>query len=130
MTSANCIAQLPKIWQGGMAPVSVDGDSSRTDPANIPEDVATLVLAATPTIDPIADDQPWRLCFKLTKDTVRVYAATPLQILDDGTVSVSGKGTVTQSGSETRRTSACHSRSTPAPSATTVRKSLALAPLR
>ena len=49
------------LVQGGMALVSVDGDSSRTDPANIPEDVATLVLAATPTMDPLADDQPWRL---------------------------------------------------------------------
>ena len=86
------------LVQGGMALVSVDGDSSRTDPANIPEDVATLVLAATPTMDPLADDQPWRLCFKLTKDTVRVYAATPLQILDDGTVSVSGKNTITVAG--------------------------------
>ena len=87
------------LVQGGMALVSVNGDSTQTDPANIPEDVATLVLAATPTMDPLADDQPWRLCFKLTKDTVRAYAATPLQILDDGTVSVSGKGTVTQAGS-------------------------------
>ena len=87
------------LVQGGMALVSVNGDNTQTDPANIPEDVATLVLAATPTIDPIADDQPWRLCFKLTKDTVRAYAATPLQILDDGTVSVSGKGTFTKAGS-------------------------------
>ena len=87
------------LVQGGMALVSVNGDNTQTDPANIPEDVATLVLAATPTMDPLADDQPWRLCFKLTKDTVRAYAATPLQILDDGTVSVSGKGTFTQAGS-------------------------------
>ena len=86
------------LVQGGMVLVSVDGDSSRTDPANIPEDVATLVLAATPTMDPLADDQPWRLCFKLTKDTVRAYAATPLQILDDGTVSVSGKNTISAGG--------------------------------
>ena len=90
------------LVQGGMALISVNGDSTQTDPANIPEDVATLVLAATPTMDPLADDQPWRLCFKLTKDTVRAYAATPLQILDDGTISVSGKGTVTQAGSENK----------------------------
>lgn len=87
------------LVKGGMALVSVNGDNTQTDPANIPEDVATLVLAATPTMDPVADDQPWRLCFKMTKDTVRAYAATPLQILDDGTISVSGKGTVTQAGS-------------------------------
>lgn len=86
------------LVKGGMALVSVNGDNTQTDPANIPEDVATLVLAATPTMDPVADDQPWRLCFKMTKDTVRAYAATPLQILDDGTVSVSGKNTVTASG--------------------------------
>lgn len=86
------------LVQGGMALVSVNGDNTQTDPANIPEDVATLVLAATPTMDPVADDQPWRLCFKLTKDTVRAYAATPLQILDDGTVSVSGKSTITAGG--------------------------------
>ena len=82
------------LVKGGMALVSVNGDNTQTDPANIPEDVATLVLAATPTMDPVADDQPWRLCFKLTKDTVRAYAATPLQILDDGTVSVSGQSTI------------------------------------
>ena len=82
------------LVQGGMALVSVNGDNTQTDPANIPEDVATLVLAATPTMDPVADDQPWRLCFKLTKDTVRAYAATPLQILDDGTVSVSGQSSI------------------------------------
>lgn len=82
------------LVKGGMALISVNGDNTQTDPANIPEDVATLVLAATPVMDPVADDQPWRLCFKLTKDTVRAYAATPLQILDDGTVSVSGKSTI------------------------------------
>ena len=86
------------LVKGGMALVSVNGDNTQTDPANIPEDVATLVLAATPAMDPVADDQPWRLCFKLTKDTVRAYAATPLQILDDGTVSISGKSIISASG--------------------------------
>lgn len=79
MTSVNCTAIAQDLVQGGMALVSVNGDgSTQTDPRTSPEDVATLVLAATPTMDPLADDQPWRLCFKLTKDTVRAYAATPV----------------------------------------------------
>lgn len=75
------------VDSGAMSIVTVDGASA----AAVPEEISGAVLSATNTMDPLVTDQPWRLCIKVTEDTVRLYAATPTQIQDDGTVSVASR---------------------------------------
>lgn len=75
------------VESGAMSIVTVDGASA----ASIPEEIASVVLSATNSVDPLVTDQPWRLCMKVTEDAVRLYAATPTQIQDDGTVSVGSR---------------------------------------
>lgn len=46
-----------------------------------------VVLQATTAVDPLADTQPWRICFDVSGSQVcKAFVATPLQIKDDGTV--------------------------------------------
>lgn len=75
------------VESGAMSIVTVDGASA----ASIPEEIASVVLSATNSVDPLVTDQPWRLCMKVTEDAVRLYAATPTQIRDDGTVAVTSR---------------------------------------
>lgn len=75
------------VESGAMSIVTVDGASA----ASIPEEIASAVLSATNSVDPLVTDQPWRLCMKVTEDSVRMYAATPTQIQDDGTISIASR---------------------------------------
>lgn len=69
----------------GMQVVSVDGSVASP---TIGEEINSVVLQATTAIDPLAADQPWRLCIKVTDDSVKLYATTPLQISDAGDVAI------------------------------------------
>ena len=47
-----------------------------------------VVLQATTDVDPLAQTQPWRVCFDVTSEQAcAAYAATPLQISNTGSVS-------------------------------------------
>ena len=49
----------------------------------------TAVLEATTLVDPLAATQPWRINFNVVSEqSVAAYVATPLQIKDDGSVTV------------------------------------------
>lgn len=74
-----------ELSQNGMQIISVDG--SVVAPT-IGDSIDSVVLQATTAIDPLATSQPWRLAIKVTDDSVRMYAATPLQITDAGDISV------------------------------------------
>lgn len=95
VSKAGFISQK-KLWaaiakelvdSGAMSVVTIDGLGGGA----VPEEISSIVLDATTTVDELAADQPWRLCMKVTEDSVRLYAATPTQIKDDGSVSVASR---------------------------------------
>lgn len=80
-------AQICKdLVAGGMSIISIDGL-----PASVVGDsINSIVMEATTTIDPLAATQKWRLAMTVTELSVKMYAAPPTQIGDDGAISVSG----------------------------------------
>ena len=80
----------PTLWAAiakdlsahGMDVISVDGVAG----GPISDSINTVVLQATASVDPLATEQPWRLCIKAAANSVRLYAATPTQISDLGAV--------------------------------------------
>lgn len=71
---------------GGMSVISLNGLAA----AAVPDTIDAIVLEATTTMDPLAATQKWRLALKVTETSVKMNAAPPTQIQDDGTVSVAG----------------------------------------
>lgn len=58
------------------------------NPANTLAAPFKVVLQSTVDVDPLAETQPWRVCFNVTADqTCGAYVATPLQISDTGDIS-------------------------------------------
>ena len=74
---------MKELATNGMQVVSVNGIAD----AEIGETITSCVLEATQTVDPLATEQPWRLCCKVDAISVRLYAAPPTQISDAGNVS-------------------------------------------
>lgn len=57
------------------------------DPATPPTVPFRVVMAPNASVDPLFASQPWRVAFDITHEqVVAAYVATPLQILDDGTI--------------------------------------------
>ncbi len=75
-------AIMKELSSNGMNVVSVDGVPDGV----IGDTITGCVLEATTTIDPLATEQPWRLCCKVDANSVRLYAAPPTQISDTGNV--------------------------------------------
>lgn len=75
-------AIMKELADHGMEVVSVNGVAG----GELTESITGCVLAATPAIDPLATEQPWRLCCKVDAVSVRLYAAPPTQISDTGNV--------------------------------------------
>ena len=83
-------AIMKELSSNGMKVVSVDGVPDGV----IGETITGCVLEATTTIDPLATEQPWRLCCKVDATSVRLYAAPPTQISDTGNVSKVARATI------------------------------------
>lgn len=76
------------LKENGFTVVSINGSTGAG--AIINSDLTKFVLQATTAVDPLADDQPWRLCGQLTEDGIQLFCASPAQIADDGTVAIVG----------------------------------------
>ena len=76
---------------GGFTLISVDGSTLVPTINDVSLGIDSAVIQATPLVDMLAEDQPWRICVKVTKDETQLYCATPKQIGDDGTVAVAYK---------------------------------------
>jgi hypothetical protein len=81
---------------GGFKLISVNG-SSLAPSIDTTVGIQSAVIEATTLVDSICTAQPWRICVKVTADYTRIYAATPTQIQDDGTVAVSAISSMSRS---------------------------------
>lgn len=73
---------------GGFTLISVNGSTLAPTIDDVSLGIDSAVIQATPLVDLLAEDQPWRLCVKATKDETQLYCATPTQISDTGDISV------------------------------------------
>lgn len=76
---------------GGFTLISVDGSTLVPAINDVSLGIDSAVIQATPLVDMLAEDQPWRICVKVTAQTTRLYAAPPKQIEDDGTLHKASK---------------------------------------
>ncbi|AXG67194.1 tail sheath [Dickeya phage vB_DsoM_AD1] len=86
---------LQDLVDNGFKLVSVNGTIASTIPST---DLASFVIEATSTIDPISGtgegQQRWRLAMKGTEKRTQLFCAAPEQISDTGTISKIGAITV------------------------------------
>lgn len=75
------------ITNGGFKLISVNG-STLAPSIDLVAGITSAVIEATPLVDTICEEQPWRICVKVTKDETKLYCATPTQISDTGVVSI------------------------------------------
>lgn len=73
---------------GGFQLISVNGSTLAPTVDDVTLGIDSAVIQATPLVDLLAEEQPWRICVKVTKDETQLYCATPTQIEDDGTIAV------------------------------------------
>ena len=78
------------IVNGGFKLISING-STLAPSIDTTVGITSAVIEATPLVDTISAAQPWRICVKVTRDSTRIYAATPTQIQDDGTIAIAAK---------------------------------------
>lgn len=78
------------MLDNGFNLVSANGQAGSTLPT---QPLTAAVLQSTPTVDPVAAQQPWRFCVKLTENSTEVIAAAPEQISDLGEISSEGQNT-------------------------------------
>ena len=90
---------LQDLISNGFQLVSYNGTIASEIPST---DLASFVLEATATIDPLAGTgvgkQRWRLAMKCTDKRTNLYCAAPEQISDTGTISKTGSVSVGSSG--------------------------------
>lgn len=85
-----------KMWKSILTDMKDNGFTviaiNKTAPigAIIPDDMTSFVVEATVDVDTLAELQPWRIAVRLTPDSTEVYAATPSQIGDTGTLAKRG----------------------------------------
>lgn len=77
------------MMDNGFNLISANGQLGTTLPAPT---LTAAVLQSTPTVDPVATEQPWRFCVKVTADATELYAAAPEQISDLGVIASAGVG--------------------------------------
>lgn len=75
-----------KMWADIARDLTAHGFNVVNGP--IADDTALIVLEASNAVDPIADQQPWRLLIRTDADSTKLNAATPDQIQDDGTIAL------------------------------------------
>lgn len=68
---------------------SLDGSTASQIPVDTK--INKVVLDATSAMDPVAADQPWRMCIEVTDVYTKINAATSEQISDEGMIASIGR---------------------------------------